>query len=75
MSSPLTVGIAGGTGAGKSSICDVLCRTLDGVTILDLESADLVMQSDRDLAACVAAVRDAMQAMNPAAEDRCVPTA
>jgi uridine kinase len=34
----LTVGIAGGTGAGKTSVCDLLRRTLDGVTILDLDS-------------------------------------
>lgn len=38
MSAALTVGIAGGTGAGKSSVCDLLCRTLDGVTTLELDS-------------------------------------
>ena len=38
MTSALTVGIAGGTGAGKTSACDLLCRTLDGVTVLDLDS-------------------------------------
>jgi len=38
MTSALTVGIAGGTGAGKTSVCDLLCRALDGVTVLDLDS-------------------------------------
>lgn len=38
MTSALTVGIAGGTGAGKTTVCDLLCRALDGVTVLDLDS-------------------------------------
>jgi uridine kinase len=35
------VGIAGGTGAGKTSVCGLLCRTLDDVAILDLDSCYL----------------------------------
>jgi uridine kinase len=38
MSTVLAVGLAGGTGAGKTSLCHLLARTLNPVTILDLDS-------------------------------------
>ena len=34
----LTIGIAGGTGAGKTSLCGILARTIGPAAILDLDS-------------------------------------